>query len=266
VNERIHLQAVSDSALAVVDERLVSNVGAVVFSDFIAVIDAGKSLSAALLLRETLEQTYHRPVRYVCVTHYHADHTTGLSAFKDVALVGPALVAAKLKDLPDWSRAEMAQAGESEVPALSLLFEDRVLITGDKSLEFQCCGGHTDCSAYGYLVEEKVLFSGDLVVAAEFPFAGDISVNPEVWMSTLRSWQGMEVECVVPGHGPASGPDEIGKQLEFLETLRDNTLAAINAGKAHTEVVVPDTVPVAPGHGWFVDRSLERWHAYYSGR
>jgi cyclase len=267
VHDRIDLQQVSASTLAVVDERFVSNVGAVVFSDFLVVIDSGNSSYAARRLREALEQAYRRPVRYVCVTHYHVDHTAGLSAFADVAVVGSTLVAKKLRDLPERARAEMAQAqdaGSSAAVLPSLMFDDAVVIADDKSLEFRYCGGHTSCSAFGYFAEERVLFAGDLVVAGEFLFAGDATADPEVWMSTLKAWQGMEVERVVPGHGPVSGPDEIGRQLEFLEVLKVNTLAAITAGKDHTQVLVPDTVPVAEGHGWFVDRTRERWYAYYA--
>jgi cyclase len=263
VNEPLKLQRVSASTYAVVDERLVSNVAAVVFSDFIVTIDAGKNPPLARTFREMLEAEFRRPVRYLCVTHYHADHTVGLGAFADVAMVGCTRLADKLADPPEWVRAEM---GEVTPVRPSLTFDDRVVISAEKSLCLTYCGGHTDCSIYGYLAEEKVLFSGDLVVVGEFPFMGDTTVDPEIWMSTLREWRGMDIEHVVPGHGPVAGPEALVTQLELLETLKRNTLAAIAAGKDHTQIEVPDIPPVAAGHDWFVDRFKERWYAYYRGR
>ena len=76
----IPLHEVSPGAVAVVDERFVSNVAAVILSEFIVVIDAGLSAYAARRLREALEESYRRPVRYAVLTHYHVDHVAGMPA------------------------------------------------------------------------------------------------------------------------------------------------------------------------------------------
>jgi cyclase len=271
------LQKVSDSTIAVVDESLISNVGAVVFSDFIVTVDAGRSPYAGRRLREMLEETYRRPVIYAFVTHYHPDHTAGLSAFQDVALVASRRVAEKLRDLPDWCRAELAhwseeepsedgQPGEIEVTVPTLLFDESVTIASDKKLELRHCGGHTDCSAYGYLADEKVLFAGDLVLGDEFPFAGDASADPEAWIAVLKIWRDMDIEHVVTGHGLVAGPEAIHKQLRFLEALRANTIATVKAGEEPAAVAVPDLYQVRDDKRWFVEATVKRWHAYYSGR
>jgi cyclase len=277
VYDRIGLQEVSASTLAAVDERLISNIGVVVFSDFIVTLDAGRSPYAARRLREMLEETLRRPVTYACATHYHPDHTAGLSAFKGVGIVGSTRVAQKLRDLPEWCRAELAhwsldepgedgRPGEIEVVVPTLLFDESITIAGDKTLQLRHCGGHSDCSVYGYVADEKVLFAGDLVLVDEFPFAGDATADPETWIATLKAWSILDIAHVIPGHGPVAGPEAIRKQLEFLETLRTNTLAAVKAGKEYTAVTVPDLYCVKEGKQWFVDATLKHWHAYYSGR
>ncbi len=270
-------QKVSAGTLAVVDERIISNVGVVVFSDFLVTMDAGKSPYAAKHLREVLEDTYRRPVIYACVTHYHPDHTAGLSAFKDVGLVGCIRAAEKMRDLPDWCLAELAHwsqdepggdgmPGEIEVVVPTLLFDESIVIAGDKTLELRRCGGHSDCSIYGYVPEEKVLFAGDLVLVDEFPFAGDATADPEVWIATLKKWEALDVEHVVAGHGPVAGPEAISRQLEFLEALKAGTLDAIAAGKEASAILTPDMFPVKEGKAWFVEATKQRWHEYYSGR
>ena len=55
------------------------------------------------------------------------------------------------------------------------------------------------------------------------------------------------------------------KQLELLEALKQNTLEAIMAGGGPADIVVPSTYPTAD-KPWFVERTLQRWHEYYSGR
>ena len=81
-NNGLALQRVTESTVAAIDPRLVSNAAAVVLGDFVVVVDAGMRPYASRLLREALEDTFQRPVKFVCVTHYHADHTFGLRTFQ----------------------------------------------------------------------------------------------------------------------------------------------------------------------------------------
>jgi len=73
------------------------------------VVDAGMRPDAAYLFRSALEETSHLPVRFLCVTHYHADHVFGLAPFKDVTLFGSARVMENMKRSPDWSSEALAK-------------------------------------------------------------------------------------------------------------------------------------------------------------
>jgi cyclase len=273
----IALQQVTESTVAAIDPRLQSNAAAIILDDFIVAVDAGMRPYAAQLFRATLESTYRRRVRFVCVTHKHADHTFGLGAFKDVTVFGSRRLAEALEQSPDFApeaRAAWKQndpeggewLDEVELVTPSLRFDGRMDIADNgRIVEFHHAGGHTDCSVYGYLPEEKVLFSGDLIFADMFPFAGDDTADPEVWMSTLRLWMTMEIDHVIPGHGPVSGPGEIVRQLGFLESLKRNTMEALAAGRDCTGIMLPSTHPVGD-KPWFAEKTLQRWHAYYGGR
>ena len=277
VDDKITLQQVTVSTVAAIDPKLHSNAAAVVLDDFIVAVDVGMRPYGSRMFREALESTYERPVRLVCVTHKHADHTFGLRAFKDVTLFSshelpralerspefaPEARAARKQDEPDGG--DWLDEVELVLPALRFYGQMDVADKG-RRVEFHHSGGHTSCSVYGYLADEKVLFSGDLIFAGMFPYAGDPTADPEAWMSTLRLWTTMAIDHVIPGHGPVSGPDEIVKQLELLETLKQNTLEAIMAGGGPADIVVPSTYPTAD-KPWFVERTLLRWHEYYSGR
>ena len=277
-NNGLVLQRVTESTVAAIDPRLVSNAAAVVLGDFVVVVDAGMRPYASRLFREALEETFQRPVKFVCVTHYHADHTFGLRPFKDATVFASRQIVDSLAQSPDWSPEGRARwkrddpdggewLDEVEFVRPQLLFHRRLdIVSGDDLVEFHHSGGHTSCSVYGYYPREKVLLAGDLIFAGRFPFAGDRTTDPETWMSTLKTWLEMDIEHVIPGHGPASGMDEIARQLGFLEILKRNTFQATRAGRDHRDIVLPTVYPPAAEDEWFVAKTLERWYTYYRGK
>ncbi len=274
-HDGIVLQQVSPCTVAAIDPRLGSNAAAVIFDDFIVAVDVGMRPFASREFRRVLEGSYQRPVRFVCVTHYHADHAFGLGPFKDCAIIGSADIVPALAKSPDWTlegqkrwRATDPEGGawldEVERVWPSLLVHGRLdIVGGEQPLELRASPGHTQCSLCGYFPAEKVLFAGDLVFAGQVPFAGDDTADPEQWISTLKSWVELEVAHVIPGHGPVSDATEIARQLEFLEALRANTLTALDRGQVPEQIVVP-TVYAEVGEPWFVEKTLRRWHAYYA--
>ena len=278
MGDPVQLQRVSESTVAAIDPRLVSNAAAVVLGDFIVAVDVGMRPYASALFRAALEETFQRPVKFVCVTHYHADHTFGLRPFKDVTLFASRQIVDTFAQSPDWSPEARARwkrddpeggewLDEVEFVRPQLLFQQELEIAGgDDLVEFHHSGGHTSCSVYGYYPREKVLLAGDLIFAGRFPFAGDGTADPEAWMSTLKTWLEMDIEHVIPGHGPVSDVGEIGRQLEFFEILKRNTLQAIKAGGDHRDIILPTVYPPSAEDGWFVAKTLERCYAYYRSR
>lgn len=65
------------------NEGNTSNGGFVVTADGVVVYDALGTPSLGWALLEQIRKVTDKPVRYVVVSHYHADHIYGLQAFKD---------------------------------------------------------------------------------------------------------------------------------------------------------------------------------------
>jgi glyoxylase-like metal-dependent hydrolase (beta-lactamase superfamily II) len=84
------IQQVSKNTIAVIDEKLASNAGAILLDDYIVAIDATMRTDTARTFRAMLEDNYHRPVKYLCVTHHHGDHVFGLKSFSDVTIFASA--------------------------------------------------------------------------------------------------------------------------------------------------------------------------------
>lgn len=271
------IQQVSQRTIAVIDEKLASNASAILLDDYIVAVDATMRPDTSHTFRSMLEEKYQRPVKYLCVTHYHGDHVFGLKSFRDVTLFASTHIVENLRRRmsSDWTPQALA-AWKKEDPAAaewiddvefilpSVLLSQRIdLVNQDRLIEFHHAGGHTSCSVYGYYPDEKVLFAGDLIFAGQIPYAGDVTCNPEQWIATLKTWLNWEIVHVIPGHGPVAGMAEIRKHLDFFELLKKATLDAIHAGKEPQDITMPTTYIVSEKEQGLVERTKKRWFEFY---
>ncbi|WP_037577471.1 alkyl sulfatase dimerization domain-containing protein [Phaeacidiphilus oryzae] len=110
--------------------------------------------------------------------------------------------------------------------------------------------GETDDATVAWLPEKGVLCCGDFFIWSA-PNAG----NPQKvqryaldWVRTLRWMAGLGAETLLPGHGlPIVGAARIrtalGDAADLLESLHDQTLAAMNSGATLDEVLRTVTAP-----------------------
>jgi cyclase len=277
VSIEFELEQVSGRTAAAVAPGLRSNAGAVALHGFVVVIDPTMIPAAASAFREKLELQFGLPVKFLLVTHCHADHVFGAAPFKDTCIIGSTELAAnilKRKDT-DWSPETLERWKQDEpgvadwldsveilVPTLG--FRDKLEIRdGDRIVELVHAGGHTSCSTYAYVPHEKVVFAGDLMFAKGFPYAGDSTCDPDRWMDAFREMLSLDFERLVPGHGPVVGKDEVEKHLRFFEALRDATKKAIRADKGPEAIEVPEFYGADDEGAWIRKVTLERWYKFY---
>lgn len=77
--------------------------------------------------------------------------------------------------------------------------DSATLYLGDREIRVLHARGITPGDTYLYLPKEKLLVTGDLLVAP-IPFAVG-GAYPREWTETLRQLSDLEVETIVPGHG-----------------------------------------------------------------
>lgn len=211
------------------------NVGAVIGEDAVLAVDARATPALARVWLEELRRLTDKPVRYLVLTHYHAVRALGASAF------GAEWVIAH-EGTRRWIYERGAADFESETRRFPRLFEDVESIPdltypnvafadtlrldlGGRGVQLLHLGrGHTQGDVAVWLPAERILFAGDLVEARAAPYMGDAFV--EEWSTTtLDRVEALAAQTIVPGRGPAAGPEAIAETREYLRTLWDTVRA-----------------------------------------
>jgi glyoxylase-like metal-dependent hydrolase (beta-lactamase superfamily II) len=82
----------------------------------------------------------------------------------------------------------------------SLTFDHQLtLYHGGREFRFMHFVGNTAGDTAVYLPKEKLLLTGDLVTIP-IPFAADS--HPNHWIASLKTLSNLDVEIIIPGHGP----------------------------------------------------------------
>ena len=213
------------------NRNFISNAGFIVTSAGVVVIDALGSPALAKELLAAIRQVTAQPVRYLIVTHYHADHVYGLQVFKDLG----ATIIAHREGL-DYLNSETArlrlEASREElfpwidehtrlVPADRWLDGDTVLQVGQDRLFIRHVGpAHTPEDLVVYAERSQVLFAGDLVFRGRIPYVGQ--ADSQGWIAALSGLIELKPAVIVPGHGGLSTqplPD-LKLTRDYLQFLR----------------------------------------------
>lgn len=160
------------------------------------------------------------PTRLIIYTHHHHDHVGGSIALGEVEIAASADTVALLE-------AELASRPDSPCPRMpSLIFDRTLVIRGEPEVRVWVTGGHSPGSAVAWVPEDGCLFTGDLVFRGRPPFLA--AGEPERWLGALDELAGLGAETVVPGHGPAGGPEVLSEQRAWFDIFlpRAQELAA----------------------------------------
>lgn len=207
------------------NRNFISNAGFIVTPQGVVVVDALGSPALAGELVAAVRAVTPLPIRYVVVTHYHADHIYGLQVFKDLGATVIAHSAGREYLNSDTaqrrlltSREELApwiDANTRLVPADRWLDADTVLELGGERLHIRHAGpAHTPEDLVVFAERARVLFAGDLVFRGRIPFVG--LADSRGWIDALAGLIALRPAIVVPGHGALSADP-----LPDLELTRD---------------------------------------------
>jgi quinoprotein relay system zinc metallohydrolase 2 len=228
----------------------VANLGFIVGSRCVAVIDTGGTLDVGRRWKAAIERATRVPICYVINTHVHPDHLMGNAAFRgSAATSGPEILAhAKLASSLGARERYIVQALQRDfkLPAAeqTIVYPTRG-IEGSVDLDL---GGrtitltawataHTDNDLTVLDRSTRTLFLGDLLFAGHIPV---LDGKLRGWLSAMDELRRQDVAIAVPGHGAVSSsswPGALDAQRRYLDALLTETKAAIAAGATIQQAV-----------------------------
>ncbi len=214
------------------NRNFISNAGFVVTDEGVLVVDALGSPALATELLAEIRRVTPQPVKFVVVTHYHADHIYGLQVFKAAGATILAHQAGRDYLNSDTALRRLEASRQDLAPWIDgqtrLVPADRWLAEGDTRLQL---GGeevlirrvgpaHTPEDVVIWLPQRGVLFSGDLFFRGRIPFVGQ--ADSRLWIASLDRLIEFHPRVVIPGHGPVSTDPlaDLALTRDYLAHLR----------------------------------------------
>ena len=278
----------------------VGNTVMVTTDDGVVIFDTGLIIQSAKQLRALREQVSDAPVRYVVLSHSHADHVGGTRLWQEP---GSKVIAHRqfeeeqryLTELDPYfySRNRTLFPWMPEEPTDIGLLNYRGIVPDIRVEEgetYRFEVGGTVFEAMGtagaegadnlvlWLPEQKILLTGDFF-GPQFPqfpnvftMRGEKVRKPMEYVASLDRLLPLQPEIVVPSHfHPTVGAEEIASGMtrirDAVQYVHDATVAGMNAGKSvyelMAEIQLPPEFDLVQNHGK-VDWAVKSIWEYYA--
>jgi cyclase len=243
-------------------------------SDGVVVIDTPQLPTRAVAMRKLAES--HGPIRYVINTEHHVDHIFGNYYFKGAGTVvhHQGVYDNFMLASPDLDPfAYAAEAIPTDDPQGQAIFPDRdeyfqdpnkgtVVFTGDLTLrvgghtfELLHTPGHTPGQVAVHVPEERVVFTGDTVFSECQTWLMTSDVRQ--WLASLTRIASLDVDHLVPGHGPVTTTRYLAAQRAVLIEWVNAVAEAIAKGWSREETIervnFAARCPVDIGQGYMMN-------------
>ena len=228
------------------NEGNTSNAGFVVTSGGVVVFDALGTPSLGWALLQQIRSVTDKTIRYVVLSHYHADHIYGLQAFRDHtdATIVAQERASEYRDNEETAdekaglRLDQRRAalspwvdGNTRVVPPDITFNERMTISlGDRRLTLLYAGPAHSSSDIMMMVEpDGVLFAGDIVQNSRIPFMNSDDVSTTQWLHALDEVAKLDPKFIIPGHGRTSteASQAIAFTRDYIQYVRATMAAAV---------------------------------------
>jgi glyoxylase-like metal-dependent hydrolase (beta-lactamase superfamily II) len=238
---------------------LVPNVGLIVGSRATLVVDTGLGpRNGEAIVREMKKLRANTDV-YVVTTHYHPEHSLGASAFKGAKLVMTRIQQQDMtelgKQIQDTFAKRSALTAELlegvAYPTPDILFDrEHRLDLGGVHVRMMWRGPatmHTRGDTMIFVEEDRVLFTGDVVMSQRF-LAAQPTSSITTWLATLDELTGLKPARVVPSHGSIGDAALIARANAFLRAVQTRVSELKRDGKSTDEAVAAVVAEIAPAY------------------
>ncbi len=236
---------------------LVPNVGIIVGSKATLVVDTGMGTRNGETIVREMQGVSRNADVYLVTTHYHPEHSLGAAAFKGAKLL---MTRAQQQEMTEIGQGiKETFAGRSAInaellsgatyPAADILFDReyrldlggvhaRLMWRGPSTL-------HTRGDTMIFIEEDRVLFTGDVVMSQRFLAAQNTS-SLTSWIATLDELAALEPERVVPSHGRIGDASLIARDRAFLQAVQSRVAELKHGGQSIDEAAAAVVAEIAP--------------------
>ena len=242
----------------------ICNIGFIVGSNGVAIIDSGGSPKVGAQLREAVRRVTQLPILYVINTHVHPDHIFGNAAFKadqpifvgheKLAAAMAQRKAAYLQRQDEWVGID-ATGSEIIPPTLAIKTSQTINLGGRTLLLTAYPAAHTHADLSVLDSATGTLWTGDLLFVERTPsIDGDI----KGWLQVINQLQQVSASLTVPGHGPI--PKDwhaaLNDEHRYLANLLEEVRTAIKQGRTMEQTM--DTANHSEQGNWALFNIVNR--------
>jgi len=240
------LKAVGKNVYAAIDDAkgdAGANAGFVIGDDGVAVIDTFEHPEAAKQMLAEIRKLTQLPIKFVVNTHYHIDHVSGNSLFKQNGAVVFAqrnvrtwIHTENLKFFGKGIKPEERQMVET-LGAPDVVYDTGVtLFLGSRRIDVRVFPGHTGGDSVVFIPDANIVFTGDLFWRNTLPNL--IDATTAAWIPTLNSiTEAAPTAAYVPGHGDVGNADDVRNFRNYLAFLREQITPVVQQNKTGDDVV-----------------------------
>ena len=189
---------------------------------------------AATWLEAEIKTRFNQEIKYVVLSHDHADHSSGGEVWADTATI------------ISHANARPVIVGEQRPTAApDLTFEDAMNIElGGQTVELRYVGrNHSDNMIVMNFPAQRVLFAVDFIPMGGVAFRDFPDAWLPDWNDSLRVVETLDFDILVPGHGRNGTKADVTAFREYMDDLWAAVTAAVRAGKtveqAQAEIKLP---------------------------
>lgn len=175
-------------------------------------LDLGFAVDAGYA-HDSTWQTDLPPLQALILTHHHGDHAGGLAAFA-LRQTSATLYVPDPLALPEALRMRAVPLAEG------------MRLAGG-ALEVLHTPGHCQAHVSLWQPDRGRLYAGDIVLGAGTPWVGPPEGDMGAYLRSLRRLSALPVRELLPGHGPATGGEQIAWTLAHREARLQEVAATL---------------------------------------
>lgn len=216
-----------------------SNAGLIVGGHEALLVDTFFDLPSTRALLDGVRTATEHPITTLVNTHHNGDHVWGNQLVEGATIVAhrrcreeliktppPAFLENVMRQPDDGGAVSYMKesfrpfdfAGITVTPPTVVFETELTVFVGEREVRLMHLGpAHTLGDVVAYVPEDKVLYAGDLLFLGSTPLLWEGSLQN--WIDAIDTLLALDIQTVVPGHGPVCGPEGLREMQDYLRLV-----------------------------------------------